>query len=87
MQGLQLRSGELSWRAVDGEIVAVDVASSAYLSANAAGAILWQMLADGTTRDALAARLVETFGIARDRAKADVDAFLHDLSARGLLEG
>jgi Coenzyme PQQ synthesis protein D (PqqD) len=82
---LQLRSDELSWRQVDGEIVAVDVAASAYLSANPAGAILWQMLAEGTTRDALAARLVETFGIEHERADADVGAFLAALASRNLL--
>jgi hypothetical protein len=86
MHDLRLRTGELSWREVDGEIVAVDVASSAYLSANPAGAILWQMLAAGTTRDALETRLVETFGIAPSRAEADVAAFLDELSARNLLE-
>jgi hypothetical protein len=84
---LRLRSAELSWRQIDGEIVAVDVASSAYLSTNAAGAIMWEMLAAGTTRDALAVRLVETFGIEAERADADVAAFLDDLSARNLLEG
>jgi hypothetical protein len=45
------------------------------------------MLAAGTTRDALAVRLAETFGIEAERADADVAAFLDDLSARNLLEG
>jgi hypothetical protein len=83
---LRLRTSELSWRAVDGEIVAVDVASSAYLSANPAGAMLWQMLAAGTTRSALADQLVATFGIPLERAEADVAAFLDSLSTRNLLE-
>jgi coenzyme PQQ synthesis protein D (PqqD) len=86
MQALRLRTGELSWREIDGEIVAVDVASSVYLSANSSGALLWQMLAAGTTRGALAAQLVDTFGIARERADADVAAFLDNLSVRNLLE-
>jgi hypothetical protein len=83
---LRLRAADLSWRAVDGEIVAVDVASSAYLGANPAGAILWQMLAAGTTHAALAERLAETFGIEPERADADVAAFLDSLTARNLLE-
>jgi len=86
MQALRLRTDELSWREIDGEIVAVDVAGSAYLSANSSGALLWQMLAAGTTRGALALRLVETFGIPRERADADVAAFLEHLVVRNLLE-
>lgn len=83
---LRLRADELSWRAIDGEVVAIDVPSSKYLSANPAGAILWQMLATGATQPALAARLVETFGIDREHADADVAAFVDSLTARGLLE-
>jgi hypothetical protein len=85
MRELRLRADALSWRQVDDEIIAVDVASSAYLSANAAGAILWQMLAVGATCEALVLRLVETFGILRERSEADVAAFLETLSARNLL--
>jgi hypothetical protein len=86
MNDLRLRTRDLSWRDIDGEIVAVDVASSSYLSANPAGALLWSMLATGASRDELAGRLVETFGIERERADADVAAFLDSLSARNLLD-
>lgn len=83
---VRLRSEALSWREIDAEVVAVDISTSTYLSANPAGAILWQMLATGATRAALADRLVETFGIDRERAEADVAAFVDSLATRGLLE-
>ena len=84
MNELRLRTQELSWREIDGELVAVDVARSAYLSSNPAGTLLWQMLAGGTTRDALEQALVETFGDRRSsRAKGDVASFLDDLSSLG----
>jgi Coenzyme PQQ synthesis protein D (PqqD) len=85
-QELRLRPDGLSWREVDGELVAVDVESSTYLGANPSGMILWQALAQGATREELVARLVEEFGIASERAATDVDAFLEALDARGLLE-
>jgi hypothetical protein len=85
MPVLRLRQDHLTWREVDGEIVAVDLTSSRYLSANPAGALLWQMLATGTTREALIARLVEEFDITEDRADADVAAFIDALAARNLL--
>ena len=86
MGELRLRADELSWRAIDGEVVAIDVPSSTYLSANPAGAILWQMLATGATQHDLAARLVEMFGIDPGLATSDVAAFVDDLTQRGLLE-
>jgi hypothetical protein len=86
MNTLRLRADDLTWRAIDGEVVAVDIASSVYLGANPAGALLWSMLAAGSCRDELASKLVETFGIDRARAESDVATFVQTLSARNLLE-
>jgi hypothetical protein len=83
---LKLREELLRWREIDGELIAVDIPSSAYLSANPAATILWALLVEGTTRDALAERLVEAFGIDLERARADVDVFVAGLAARGLLD-
>ena len=87
MSEMRLRTSDLSWREIDGEVVAIDVATSAYLSSNPAGALLWQMLSDGATRAELATRLVDEYGIELERAETDVDAFLAELARRGLLEG
>lgn len=85
MEELRLRSEALVWREIDNELVAVDIAASSYLSTNQTGALLWQMLSEGTTRKALIDRLVESFGISADRAAADIDNFLQSLEARELL--
>ncbi len=85
MNELRLRADALVWREIDNELVAVDMASSAYLSANQTGAMLWQMLAAGTTRRELVERLVERFGISSEQAQSDVDVFVQDLKARELL--
>ena len=83
---LRLRNADLAWRTVDDEMIAIDVRESNYLTANDSGAILWSALADGTTKDELADRLVETYGIDPDTAAADVESFLRELRERGLLE-
>jgi hypothetical protein len=85
MAKLRLRPEALVWREIDNELVAVDMASSTYLSANRSGALLWQMLATGTTHTELVKGLVNQFGISSDRAASDVDAFLHGLESRELL--
>lgn len=86
MRQLRLRSEALAWRHVDDEVIAVDLQSSTYLSAAGSGALLWEALASGTTRDLLIDLLVEEFDIERDRAAVDVDAFVADLAGRELLD-
>ena len=83
---LRLRSDKLEWREVEGEIVALDLESSKYLSVNQTGALLWPALADGATRPELIARLVQTFEIDQDTAAKDLDSFLNSLAEQNLLE-
>jgi hypothetical protein len=80
-----LRTSDLEWREIEDEVIAVDVKTSTYLSANGSGMLLWQELAKGTTKETLVDRLVEAYGIGRERAEADVDGFLEELGSRGLL--
>jgi hypothetical protein len=83
---LRLRTADLHWREIDGEVIALEGRSSRYLAANPAGALLWQSIASGSTRERLAEELVATYGIDGDRALADVDAYVEALDAQGLLE-
>jgi len=83
---LQLRNGDLHWRAVEEEIVALDVANSEYLSINRSGAPLWTALSEGTTRTALVELLGQRFDLRPDAAERDVAAFLDDVRAQGLLK-
>lgn len=86
MKQLRLRSADLSWREIEDEVVAVDLQASTYVSANASGLVLWRALAEGATREELVDHLVAEFGVERERAAADVDRFVAELSAQGLLE-
>jgi hypothetical protein len=86
MRQLKLRAEQLTWEVVEGEIVALDLASSEYLGLNGTGAALWQRLAAGATRDELIDGLVARFDVAADQAGRDVDAFVADLGTLGLLD-
>jgi hypothetical protein len=83
---LKLRSSELTWLEIQGELIALDESASTYLSANDSGLVLWQALAGGTSRHELVSLLLERFDVDETEAGADVDAFVADLHARGLLE-
>jgi hypothetical protein len=85
MTQLRLNPAAVSWREVDGEILALGLASSTYLSTKGTGARLWLSLAEGACREDLVGLLVGEYDVAEDRAAHDVDAFVGALSAQGLL--
>lgn len=82
---VQINSANVSWREVDGEVVALDLRSSTYFSTNRTGAIMWHAMVDGCSVDDLIELLQATFGIDETRAAADVTAFLDLLSKNKLL--
>ena len=82
---LRLRADRLHWLESEGEIVALDEEALLYLNANPSAAVLWQLLAAGTSREALVAGLLEEFDVDEATAARDVDAFLVELGDRSLL--
>lgn len=82
---MKLRSDGLTWREIDGEMVILDLASSTYLKTNETGATLMRMLVQERTLEELVDGLTEEFGIDDERARADTEAFVQTLRARGLL--
>ena len=87
MSLLRLRRDGLHWIEADGEIVALDDRSLQYVSANPAGAVVWQALVEGATRDELLARILEQYEVEEGVAARDLDGFLGELARLGLLEG
>lgn len=83
---LQLRSEELEWREIEGEIVALDRRSSRYLAVNRTGTALWPALREGATREELIGRLVSAYDVDEQTAGRDLDVFLAALQERDLLE-
>lgn len=81
----RLREGESYWMDVEGQIIAMHPDMSRYLGTNPAGSLLWKALSEGATRAELAAALQDTYGIDKERATADVDAFLAALAENELL--
>jgi hypothetical protein len=85
MTEVRLRDEGLTWREIDGEVVALDARAASYVSTNETGTLLWNELKGGTTRERLAEVLVDRFGIETERALIDVDVFLDELRREDLL--
>ena len=82
----RLRTEKLGWREMDGELVALEGGRSLYLAANPAATLLWQRLAEGSSRKELSDALVDSYGIDLAVAERDVDAFLEQARGFDLLD-
>jgi len=82
---LTLRTEGVTWRALDEQIVVLDLETSLYLNVTGAGAVVWPLLANGTTLDAMIDAVLEVFDVDVETARTDLDAFVVDLRDRKLL--
>ncbi|WP_022882162.1 PqqD family protein [Gryllotalpicola ginsengisoli] len=83
---MKLRTEGLTWQEIDGELVILDMKTSAYLTTNAAGATLAKLLTEERTLDELSAALVSEFGIGSQQAMTDARAFVDQLRQSSLIE-
>lgn len=70
-------------------VVAVGKASillNGVIKLNDSGAMLWNAIKDGSDQEQLVSLLIDTYGIGRDQAEKDVNAFLDTLRGIGCLE-
>lgn len=77
---------EIVWRVVDGETLLLDTQSGDYFSLNGTGTEIWNLVAQGMTRDEVAQKLVERYDLAFDDAARDVDALVEDLVSQQIVE-
>lgn len=82
---MKLRTNDVTWRDIDGELVILDTSTSTYLTTNATGALLVRHLVEGRTDQDLITTLVDAYDIDRDTAARDVAAFVAMLRQLGLL--
>ena len=70
-------------------VVATGAASKNFggvLSLNGSGGVLWDELVTGADKEALVAKILDTYEIDRATAEADVDSFITTLREVGILD-
>jgi len=68
-------------------LILLDVDGGLVLSSNVVGARIWQLLEQRRTTREIAQQLVDDYAVPADRALHDVQTFVTDLIARGLVAG
>lgn len=66
-------------------LVLLDVQGGMLLASNPIGARVWELLEQQRTRAEIAGCLAADYDISYERAERDVEAFIADLAARGLV--
>jgi hypothetical protein len=86
MEGhVRIRTENVTWQEIDGELVILDLQKSTYLTTNAVGALLAKFLTEERSLADLAGLLTSTFGIDDETALKDSEAFVQQLGSKGLL--
>ena len=68
-------------------LILLDVDGGMVLSSNAVGARIWQLIERQHTTGEIARQLADDYVVPLDRALRDVQTFVADLLARGLVAG
>lgn len=76
----------LAFRRIDGAVFIVDAARSEMRELNGAASVIWEGLAAGRSEAAIVSELTGEFDVDGGTARADLDAFIAELSGAGLLE-
>ena len=84
---VRVRSADLTWREVDGQVVVLDLRRSVFLETNRSGSALWRaMIAGPVTTDDLAEVLKAAYGLDDEIATRDAKTFVEMLHHADLLE-
>ena len=70
-------------------VVALGEASKIFngmIKLNDTGRLIWDMLAEGKTKDEIADRFAAEYDVAREVAENDIGAFIETLQGAGILE-
>lgn len=85
MAALLSRASDIPTAQLDDALLMLNIPRGQYHSLDSVGARIWELLAAPTTRGDLVTRLVDEFDVSPAQCGAEVDGFLEELRARGLL--
>ncbi|MFO0606547.1 MAG: PqqD family protein [Polyangiales bacterium] len=78
------RARDTAWRRVEDEVAIISMDANRIRLLNRVGSFLWERC-DNATVGELVDALCERYDVDAEAARRDVDAFLDDLRARGLV--
>ena len=83
---LELNSGDVAAKEIDGEILVMNVANGMYYSLDGVSAVAWRLIAAGHSLDQVAVALAQTYGVDESTTLADVTDLAVHLVDEGLVK-
>ena len=87
---MKIKEGFVLRQIVDSYVVIplaqATISLNGMINLNHSGAMLWQLMEQGTTREALVDALLAEYEVSREEAKKDVDAFIEKLETANCIE-
>jgi hypothetical protein len=80
------RADGLSFTELDGELVCLNLETGEYSGLQDVGQTIWEHLDQPRDVDQLVRHVVAEYDVEDDRARADIEAFLSQLSEAGFVE-
>ncbi|HLH76076.1 MAG TPA: PqqD family protein [Candidatus Binataceae bacterium] len=80
-----LAEEQIVWRDLDGEVVILNLESGIYFGLEGSGNDIWRLLAQGCSRTQIVEQLSADYEVSPEQARTDLDRFLAELSAKGLV--
>ena len=80
------RSSQIRWQQVDEDGILVNLDSGYYFSVNPVGLYIWQLCDGDHSAEAILDGIVENFDVDDTTAQRDLESFVTQLEAEGLLE-
>lgn len=83
---IELNSGDVAAKEIDGEILVMNVANGMYYSLDGVSAVAWRLLGAGHSLNQVAAALAEAYGVDESSTLADVTDLAVHLVDEGLVK-
>jgi hypothetical protein len=86
-QGVKYRVSErVASRRLDETTIVAELQGGAYFELDPVGSLVWEEIGSGAPLEALVDRVTEVFEVDAETARGDLEEFLGELVARGLVE-
>jgi len=83
---LELNSGDVAAKEIDGEILVMNVANGMYYSLDGVSAVAWRLIAAGHSLDQVAVALAQTYGVDESSTLSDITDLAMHLVDEGLVK-
>ena len=82
---LELRSGDIAAKVIDGEAIIINLANGIYYSMEKVGGLIWEMIEGKQSLEEMIIATVARYDVSREQAQADIQLLVEELLRENLV--